>query len=151
MRRFSVLLVIFAAIVAFGGCTSTSTPVDETPGDDITGDSTAVHTRAIHVLVDGDDQGTIPRTLRIRRSFGTQQVSLWQAGEEIRIYEIEITSSVDSEQMMQGFWATPSTDGASYEVKTLPKRGENTYTIPYSPGPIRIDDNEYGLTLLVSN
>lgn len=151
MRRFPIFPFLLASAVAIVGCSSTSPPVAETSGEDAIVDTNVVHTMAIHVLVDGDDQGTIPRTLRIRRSFGTQQVSLWQAGEEIRIYEIEIVSSVAGDQLMQGFWSTPSSDGAAYEVKTLPKRGEYTYQIPYSRQPMRIDDNEYGLTLLVSD
>lgn len=150
MRPFPILPFLLAFFVALVGCTSTSTPAADATGEDAPVDTNDVHTKAIHVLVDGDDQGTIPRTLRIRRGFGTQQVSLWQAGEEIRIYELELANSAASDQLMQGFWSTPSADGAAYEVKTLPKRGENTYQIPYSSHPMRIDDNEYGLTLLVS-
>ncbi len=151
MRLYQFLPFFLVAVVALGGCRSTSPPVADTSDEDAPTDTSAVHTRAIHVLVDGDDQGTIPRTLRIRRSFGTQQVSLWQAGKEIRIYEIEISATGDSQQVLQGFWATPSSDGASYEVKTLPKGDEITYRIPYTSHPLRIDDSEYGVTLLVSN
>lgn len=133
-----------------GACRSTAPDEDAiTKTGDLPADT--LYTRAIHVLVDGTDRGTIPQTLRIRRSFGTEKVSLWQAGEEIRIYEIEISNTSAGEQLMQGFWSSPSADGASYDVQTLPKGNENTYRIPYSDGPMRIEDHEYGVTLLVSN
>lgn len=130
------------------GCRASS-PAADAPTDGAPVDT--LYTRAIHVLVDGTDHGTIPQTLRIRRDFGTAKVSLWQAGKEIRIYEIEISNTSAGDQLMQGFWASPSIDGASYDVKMLPKDGEKIYLIPYSDRPMRIEDNEYGVTLLVSN
>lgn len=148
MRLLRCLPALLIALAMFGGCRATS-PVADAPTDG--GPVDTLYTRAIHVLVDGNDQGTIPQTVRIRRGFGTEKVSLWQAGEEIRIYEIEISNTSAGDQLMQGFWSSPSVDGASYDISTLPKGGEITYRIPYSDRPMRIEDNQYGVTLLVSN
>lgn len=150
MRLIQPLPVFLMAVLLFGGCRSASSSLDG-EGDDVArADTSVVHTQAIHVLVDGKDRGTIPQTLRIRRSFGTHEVSLWQAGQEIRIYELEISSTTAGQQTLQGFWSTPSSEGASFDISTLPKEGEITYRIPFSPYPLRIEDNEYGVTLLVS-
>lgn len=148
MRLSYVVPVFFAILVILGGCRSTS-PATEASADGAPADT--LYTRAVHVLVDGKDRGVVPQTLRIRRSFGTEKVSLWQAGDEIRVYEIELSNTSAGEQLMQGFWSSPSSDGASYDVQTLPKGNDITYRIPYSDYPLRIEDNEYGVTLLVSN
>lgn len=148
MRLFRCVPALLIAVAVLGGCRATS-PAADAPTDGAPVDT--LYTKAIHVLVDGADQGTIPQTLRIRRGFGTAKVSLWQAGKEIRIYEIEISNTSAGEQLMQGFWSSPSVDGDTYDVQTLPKGGEKIYRIPYSDRPMRIEDNQYGVTLLVSN
>ena len=150
MRSILLFSLWLSAAVLVVGCSSTSSQVDST-GERGPADTSVVYTQAIHVLVDGQDRGMIPQTVRIRRSFGTQEVSLWQAGKEIRIYELEIATTTEGRHTLQGFWSTPSADGASFDVSTLPKRGENTYQIPYAAYPLRIEDNQYGVTLLVSD
>lgn len=148
-------LHLIPAILIFGllaaGCSSTSKVKEGAETASAESDSGKVYTNAVHVLVDGTDMGVIPMTVRVRRSFGTREVSLWQKGEEIRIYELEISSTVDGDQTLQGFWSTSSTEGQSYDVRNLPTAGENTYRVPYTSYPIRVVDNTYGVTLLISN
>lgn len=143
--------LLLGALVALTGCRSSSKVAE----DELTGvvqpDSSKVYTQAIHVLVDGRDMGVIPKTVRIRRSFGTRMVSLWQAGKEIRTYEIEISSTADGDQTLQGFWSTNSMTGDSYNVQNLPNDGEENYRIPYSERPLTVEDHTYGVTLHVQN
>ena len=146
-----VPFISLIALLVFGGCRSSSRTVDE--GEDRAGaivDTTKLYTLAVHVLVDGRDRGTVPATIRVRRSFGTRQVSLWQAGKEIRTYEIEITTTTEGTQTLQGFWSTRSMEGETYDVETLPKEGDDTYLIPYTPNRITIEDRAFGLTMLIS-
>lgn len=150
MRPLYFLSLVFIASLVLVGCRSSSKVVDAEADESVMADTSVAYTNAIHVLVDGKDRGVIPQTLRIRRSFGTQQISLWQHGKEIRIYELEISNTTAGDQMLQGFWSTPSAEGESYDVQNLPKSGELVYRIPYAPYPLRIDDNEYDVTLLVS-
>jgi hypothetical protein len=145
-----VSFVALLALLVVGGCRSSSRTVDE---DDLTTsvtDTTEMYTRAVHVLVDGRDRGTVPTTIRVRRSFGTKQVTLWQAGKEIRTYEIEITTTTGGTQTLQGFWSTRTMEGDSYDVETLPKEGDDTYLIPYTPNRIKVEDRAFGLTMLIS-
>lgn len=144
MHRILPALLISGIVLL--GCKSTSKVQGE---EAVVADSNRVYTNAVHVLVDGDDMGTIPRTVRVRRGMGTRRVSLWQAGEEIRIYEIEFASSVAGEQTLQGFWSTSSVEGETYDVRTLPNNGEGTFFIPYTEYPIKVEDHTYGITLLV--
>ena len=148
IRQIPILLL---ATIFLVGCHSSSPLVEGGEPGDAGADSSLVYTQAIHVLVDGADQGVIPRTVRIRRSFGIQEVSLWQAGEEIRTYEIEMVHTSDGIQTQQGFWSTSSTDGQTYDVRNLPMKGETTFRVPFSNHPMKIEDQTYGVTLLVSD
>lgn len=149
MKFLHILLFPTLAILLVVGCQSTRSVSGEADAADPDVDTTAqVYTNAIHVLVDGNDVGTLPRTIRVRRSFGTREISLWQAGEEIRKYEITITSTVEGDQTRMGFWGTETSDGETYDARTLPNEDE-IYQIPYSNGPMKIEDHTYGLTLLI--
>lgn len=152
MHVFRLVPVLLVASALLIGCRSASGvqengDVAEAAGNE---EGPPVYTQAIHVLVDGNDVGMTPMTVRVRRSFGTREVSLWQAGDEIRTYEIEMVHTSDGIQTQQGFWSTPSIDGATYDVRNLPTVGETTFLVPYSQSPIKIEDQAYGVTLLVS-
>lgn len=148
MRRSCLLsLLAIGGLLILAGCQSTSPIADEAVGED----TTRVYTQAVHVLVDGDDVGTIPRTIRVRRGMGNRKVSLWQAGEEFRVYEIEFAGSVAGEQTLQGFWSNSSMEGESFDVRTLPNNGEGTFYVPYAQYPIKVEDHTYGVTLLVED
>jgi hypothetical protein len=137
-------------VLVLGGCRSSSRTVDDDDLGAATADTTELYTMAVHVLVDGRDKGTVPTTIRVRRSFGTQEVTLWQAGKEIRTYEIEISNTTEGTQTLQGFWSTRTMEGDSYDVESLPKDGEDTYRIPYTPNRITVEDRAFGLTMLIS-
>lgn len=151
MLVFRLALLTFGAFLVLTGCRSSSEIAEGGESSDAASDSTMVYTRAIHVLVDGNDVGVIPRTVRVRRSFGTQEVSLWQAGEEIRTYEIEMVYTADGIQTQQGFWSTSSAQGETYDVRNLPTSDDSTFQVPFSEYPIRVEDQTYGVTLLVSD
>jgi hypothetical protein len=57
----------------------------------------------------------------------------------------------DGIQTQQGFWSTSSTDGQTYDVRNLPMKGETTFRVPFSNHPMKIEDQTYGVTLLVSD
>ena len=146
-------LVPFVCLIAFlvlGGCRSSSRTVEEESGGSAVVDTTELYTLAVHVLVDGRDKGTVPTTIRVRRSFGTREVSLWQAGKEIRTYHLEFSATTEGTQTLQGFWSTRTTDGDANDVESLPKEGDDTYLIPYTPNRIRVEDRAFGLTMLIS-
>lgn len=149
VRLIPLLLVFTIALV---GCRSASSVQEDPDAAEMTadGDGPRMYTQAVYVLVDGDDIGMAPMTVRVRRSFGTREVTLWQAGDEIRTYEIEMVHTSEGLQTQQGFWSTPSTDGATYDVRNLPTAGETTFLVPYSDYPIKIEDQAYGITLLVT-
>lgn len=150
-RLVPLLTILSLFCIAFTGCRSSAVQEGDEAAEEVDGDSgPRLYTQAVHVLVDGNDVGTAPMTVRVRRSFGTREVTLWQAGDEIRTYEIEMVHTSDGIQTQQGFWSTPSSDGASYDVRNLPTSGESTFLVPYSAYPIKVEDQAYGVTLLVT-
>ncbi len=116
-------------------------------GDEAVADS-LLYGKAVYVLIDGRDAGPVPRTIRVYRSYGTREVSLFQQGKEIRKYEIGISATGVGEQARMGFWSSRSADGETYDVRTLPHKDE-VYLIPFSESPMRIEDRQYGLTMLI--
>ena len=140
--RFFVTLTVFVALVA--GCSASK---DVAEGDEVVPDSLH-YGKAVYVLVDGRDAGTVPKTIRLYRSYGTREVSLFQRGKEIRKYEIGIAATSAGEQARMGFWSNRSADGETYDVRTLPNKDE-VYVIPFSEAPMRIEDHQYGLTMLI--
>ena len=139
---------LLSGLILLAGCKSASQIEDESQA---AADTSRVYTNAVHVLVDGDDVGTTPRTIRVRRKMGTRKVSLWRKGEEFRIYEIEFAGTVAGEQTLAGFWSTDSMEGETYDIRTLPNDGEGTYFIPYAPHPIKVEDHAHGIVLLVQD
>ena len=149
MKRRPFISLIAVSLLLVAGCRSTSGVSGEADAEGASADSTErVYTNAIHVLVDGRDVGTVPKTLQVRRGFGTQEISLWQAGKEIRKSELPLTSTVEGDQTRMGFWGSNTSDGETYDVRTLPNEDE-IYQIPYSNGPMKVEDHTYGLTLLI--
>lgn len=148
--RLVPLLLITSVVLA--GCRSSSAVKEDPQAAETAADDGAPHvySQAVYVLVDGNDVGMAPMTVRVRRNFGTREVTLWQAGDEIRTYEIEMVHTSHGLQTQQGFWSTPSSDGATYDVRNLPTVGETTFLVPYSDYPIKVEDQAYGVTLLVT-
>ena len=141
------LSALVASVLIFAGCSSARSTADRTDGD-APADTTQFYGKAIHVLIDGRDVGPIPRTVRVNRSFGVRDISLFQSGKVIRRYEIGISSTAQGEQTRMGFFGSRTVDGETYDVRMLPSKDE-VYQIPFSNNPMRIEDHEYGLTMLV--
>ena len=140
-----VLVLVFSA-----GCAS-SKKTGETstvPAPAATQDG-RVYTNQVYVLVDGKEKGTVPSTVLVRRGMGARMVSLWQAGEEIRTYELQTVTTSDALSMTYSFFGEDTPTSTVYDVSTLPTAGKNNYVVPYSPYRITIEDRQYSLTLVV--
>ncbi|MXW64147.1 MAG: hypothetical protein F4Y00_01080 [Bacteroidetes bacterium SB0662_bin_6] len=142
IARLVVTLTVLVPLVA--GCSASK---DVAQGDEAVADSLR-YGKAVYVLIDGRDAGTVPKTIRLYRSYGTREVSLFQRGKEIRKYEIGIAATAAGEQARMGFWSNRSAEGETYDVRTLPNKDE-VYLIPFSEAPMRIEDHQYGLTMLI--
>lgn len=152
LRCSAVCTASLAFVLIFaGGCATGRGASDGVVPDSsiAAAGSPMVYSRAVHVLVDGRDRGMVPRTVQVRRSFGTRMVSLWQAGKEIRTYELMSSPTGEGRQLEYSFFGSQDPTSTVYDVSNLPTDGENEYIVPFSPGRITVEDREYGLMLIV--
>ena len=143
IARFVVTLSVLGALAA--GCSASKDMTAQEEGAVV---DSLLYGKAVYVLVDGQDAGPVPRTIRLYRSYGTREVTLFQQGKELRKYEIGISATSEGNQARMGFWSNRSADGETYDARTLPHKDE-VYQIPFSQYPMRIEDHEYGLTMLI--
>ena len=157
MNRLLVLLTVVFMIIFFSaGCAATAPPVEPEvqSGDQsetASTDSIQVRRGTIHVLVDGNDRGVLPKMVQIRRSFGDKFVSLYQGEEEFRIYELETSVTPGGQRVLNGFWSDNRPEGIVYDIRHLDKKNDDYYYIPYTEYPIIIEDNLYNLTIRIMN
>lgn len=110
--------------------------------------------RPAYIFVEGRDKGMTPATITVRRDLGDQDVALRLRNPQgklydVRRYEIEIVNS--SNRGMLDYRATPNDTNNIKGINTedLPRRNNGTYVVPYYNYPVRIEDREYNLTLIV--
>lgn len=143
MRRSVLFPLVFFVLLFSGGCSSSGgvTVIPATGGDP------AFQTRNAFIFVDGKQRGVTPATVRIRRSFGTSQVSL-RAGPEftiLRAFEIEWT--VTGSRTMTEF--TFGNEDRVYDLTDLSKTKDGTYVIPYFAHPVLVEDREFNFFIIV--
>lgn len=144
------LVPILATVLLLSACSAIETGMKKSETADAERrDSTGAYTSAVYVLVDGEDKGQVPMTLRVRRGFGTRLVSLWHKGKEIRKYELETVQTADGIALQQGFWSTDTNGTTTYDVRNLPTKNDNYFYIPFSVSRLLIEDHSFGLTMIV--
>lgn len=145
-------VVLFAAVLHLTtGCAGnarTAAPDGTIADAGVAADGTP-HTRVVHVLVDGRDKGMLPATIRVRRGLGARMVSLWQAGKEIRTYELQTVQTSDGLSLAYSFFGEQTPTSTVYDVMSLPTAGENNFIIPFSPYRLTIEDRVFQLTLII--
>lgn len=140
-------LVLLLALVGVAGCASSKKA--DAPEAGVT-QRPELYGRQVYVLVDGKQRGSVPGTVRVRRGMGARMVSLWQAGAEIRTYELQTVATADGSQLSNSFFGEEDATSTVYDVAHLPTaRGENNFIVPYSRHRITVEDRTYGLTIIV--
>ena len=128
IARLVVTLTVLVPLVA--GCSASK---DVAQGDEAVADSLR-YGKAVYVLIDGRDAGTVPKTIRLYRSYGTREVSLFQRGKEIRKYEIGIAATAAGEQAVWDSGATVRRTGRPTMCVHYRTRDE-VYLIPFPRRP----------------
>ncbi len=101
------------------------------------------------IFVEGNDRGTTPQTLRVYRGRKELSVSLRQGRQTVRTFTIEETYSPNAAELDFSFSGTARDGTLRFTVEELPTKDDVNYVIPFYQQPITIDDNQYGLTLIV--
>ncbi len=150
MRRAPFFLLVAGALLLTAGCATKKEAAD----GGATTTAAAKKKKAqpaqngATVYIDGRRRAAAPATVRVRRSYGESEVAIHVKGKEVRHYELERARTASSTQLDMGFGNDDADGGKRYDVSQLPKRKE-VYLIPYSPGPVTIEDRDYAVTLVV--
>ncbi|MGI9174219.1 MAG: hypothetical protein ACR2GR_02715 [Rhodothermales bacterium] len=144
MRR-PLLYALMAGMLLTAGCAST-TPSTSTQEEEAKKEE-APPARRADVLIEGDYRTTTPGTIQVRRGFGERYVALRVNGEVIRTFDVEQIYTSNRAEVTYFDLGTSLT----FDVRNLPTKNDTLYAIPYYNHPIEVVDNEFGLTLIVSN
>lgn len=156
---FLLSTLVIVALSLTSGCSGSGSSIE---GDGITStesDSTQAALRTgpgvkniAYVYVDGKEKAVTPAIVRVRRSFGARTASL-RVGvkrQVVREFEFEWNSSSSQSELAYSFRGTVEGGVLSYTVPELPViKKTGVHVVPYSPYPIKIEDHEYELTLIV--
>ena len=145
MRR-PLLFALLAGMLLAAGCAST-TPAPPTAEEEEAQEETPPPARRADVLVEGDYRTTTPGTIQVRRGFGERYVSLRVNGEIVRTFDFERVYTANRADVTYFNLGT----SRSFDVRNLPTKNDTLYAVPYYNHPIEVVDNEFGLTLIISN
>lgn len=107
-------------------------------------------TESAAIFIDGKIRGNTPATVNIRRGFSEYSVTLNQGKRRVRTFEIEWGTSGEGSGLQYSFGAYTSGGYISYNLEDLPTRKDTIHVIPYFPHPVRVEDRQYGLTIIVT-
>ena len=144
MRR-PLLFALLAGMLLAVGCASTTPSTSTQEGEEKKEE--APPARRADVLVEGDYRTTTPGTIQVRRGFGERYVSLRVNGEIVRTFDFERVYTANRADVTYFNLGT----SRSFDVRNLPTKNDTLYAVPYYNHPIEVVDNEFGLTLIISN
>jgi hypothetical protein len=142
----SILVAFTLFSVSLGACQSTTMF-----GDDRAEERGIVMAEPARILVNGKDRGTTPQTVRISRGRHELDVVLRQGRRNVRAFKVEETYSPNAAEIDFSFLGREENGTLRLTVEELPTKDDFTYVIPFYQNPLTIEDNQYGLTLLVAD
>ncbi len=153
MTRIFPLLATFVLLLFLGGCASTSQEAQE-PAVTKNGAAKSkapVLSKTARIFIDGDEKGTTPATVTVRRGFGESRVVLRQGLTLVRAFELERVYTSNGADLVYSFSGDNSSGETIYDLQELSQHKDGTYIIPFLGNSILIEDREFGLTLRIQN
>ena len=111
----------------------------------------AVLNQTVRVFVNGKDRGTTPMTLRVYRGRKELDISLSNGREPVRTFELEETYSPNTAEIDFSFRGRAQMGALRFTVEELPTKDKMHYIIPFFEEVVTVEDNQYGLTLIVAD
>ena len=107
--------------------------------------------QSVRVFVNGKDRGTTPMTLRIYRGRKELDISLQNGRNEVRTFELEETYSPNAAEIDFSFRGRSDMGTLRLTVEELPSKDDFHFIIPFFQEVVTVEDNQYGLTLIVAD
>lgn len=141
-----MLIRIFVSVyclLLFAGCQSQHFFGNET----LDGTST----KSVRIFVNDNDRGTTPQTVRIYRGRKELDISLKEGRKTVRTFRLEETYSPNAGEIDFSFRGRAESGTIRFTVEELPTKDKLNYVIPFYEQIVTIEDNQYGLTLIVAD
>ena len=103
------------------------------------------------VFVNDQYRGTTPQTIRIYRGRRELSVTLKQGRKTIRAFEVEETYSPNAGELDFSFYGTDEAGTLRFTVEELPTKDDLLFVIPFYQQLFTVEDNQYGLTLIIDD
>ncbi len=103
------------------------------------------------VFVEGKDRGTTPQTLRIYRGRKELSIALKQGRKTVRTFTLEETYSPNAGEIDFSFRGSSEAGTLRFTVEELPTQDKLNYVIPFYEQVFTVEDNQYGLTLIIAD
>ena len=114
-------------------------------------DQNTITVQIADVFVEGKDRGTTPQTIRIYRGRKELSVVLKQGRKTVRTFTLEETYSPNAGQLDYSFHGTAEAGTLRFTVEELPTEDDLNFVIPFYEQVFTVEDNQYGLTLIIAD
>ena len=114
-------------------------------------ESAALTVQVANVFVEGKDRGTTPQTIRIYRGRKELSVTLKQGRKTVRTFTLEETDSPNAGEIEYSFRGSSEAGTPRFTVEELPTTDKLNYVIPFYEQLFTVEDNQYGLTLIIAD
>ena len=114
-------------------------------------DQNAITVQVADVFVEGKDRGTTPQTIRIYRGRKELSIALKQGRKTVRTFTLEETYSPNAGQLDFSFRGVNEGGTLRFTVEELPTEDDINFVIPFYEQIFTIEDNQYGLTLIIAD
>ena len=108
-----------------------------------------VRVQIADVYINDEFRGTTPGTIRISRSRQELDIALKQGKTTVRAFSVEETYGQNTAEVVFSVSGSRPDGSLTYTVEELPSRDKLNYIIPYFEERLTIEDNQYGLTIIV--
>ena len=102
----------------------------------------------VEVRADGRIVGSAPGTVRIRREFEIAEITVVQNDQIMRILRLEQFRAVQGGSLNYTFSGNNFGGTRGFNIEDLPIE-DGAFIVPYTQQTLRIEDQDYGLTLLI--
>ncbi len=106
---------------------------------------------AVEVYINDEFRGTTPGTIRIYRARKEFAISLKQGRRTVRSFRIEDAYNKETVDFVREAIRSNTKTDLYLAVKDLPTRDKMNFVVPFFEKPLTVEDNQYGLTIVIKD
>ena len=115
------------------------------------GEQQSISVQVADIFVEGKDRGTTPQTIRIYRGRKELSIELKQGRKTVRAFKVEETYSPNAGELDYSFYGINEGGTLRFTVEELPTTDDLHFVIPFYEQVFTVEDNQFGLTLIIAD